>query len=102
MVVMKTLIGIDIGDRSPGGIGRVEPATEVVDIAMAVVIGFLDLNFLIVFDVCYKSDVPITSVVPTGDGTDLWTTSCPEPRSACTSCPHATISLAPQVHSPIG
>ena len=48
---MKTLIWVDIGDGSPDGIGRVEPATEVVDIAMAVVIGFLDLNFLVMFDV---------------------------------------------------
>ena len=100
MLVMKTLIGIDIGDCSPDGIGRVEPTAEVVDIAMAIVIGLLDLNFLVVFDICYKSDVAISSIVPTGDGTDLWAVSSPESRSACTNCPHATVS--PPVVGPRG
>ena len=112
LVVIKTLIGIDIGDRSPDGIGRVKPTAEVVDIAIAVVIGLLNLNFLIVFDVCYKSDVAISSIVPTGDGTDLWGISCTESRARALAAhmppfPHqlwaqGANSLAPQVHSPMG
>ena len=51
LLVKKTLIWVDIGDSSPDGVGRIKPATEVVDIAMAVVISLLDLNFLVMFDV---------------------------------------------------
>ena len=100
LLVKKTLIWVDVGDGSPNGVGWIEPTTEVVDIAMAVVVSLLDLNFLVVFDICYKSDVAISSIVPTGDGADLWGISCPEPHIACTSCPHATIS--PPVVGPRG
>ena len=100
MLVRKTLIGIDIGDSSPDGVGWIEPATEVVDIAMAVVIGLLDLNLLLVFDICYKSNVAISPIVPTGDSADLWSVSCPESSSACTGCPQATVS--PPVVGPRG
>ena len=97
---MKALIWVDIGDGSPDGVGWVEPTAEVVDIAMAVVVSLLDLNFLVMFDIRNQGDVPISPIVPTGDGTDLWDVSCPESRSACTSCPHATVS--PPVVGPRG
>ena len=42
---MKTLIWVDVGDGSPDGVGWIEPTAEVVDIAMAVVVSLLDLNF---------------------------------------------------------
>ncbi len=43
--VIRLKSWVDIGGGSPDGVGRIEPATEVVDIAMAVVVSLLDLNF---------------------------------------------------------
>ena len=97
---MKALIWVDVGDSSPDGVGWIEPTAEVVDIAMAVVVRLLDLNFLVMFDVCNQGDMAISPIIPTGDGTDLWSVSCPESSSACASCPHAAIS--PPVVGPRG
>ena len=74
----KTLIWVDIGDGPPDGVGWVEPTAEVVDIAMAVVVSLLDLNFLVMFNVCNQGDMAISPIIPTSDGTDLWSVSCPE------------------------
>ena len=49
LLVKKTLIWVDVGDGSPDRVGRIEPTAEVVDIAMAVVVSLLDLNFLVMF-----------------------------------------------------
>ena len=100
LLVKKTLIGVDVGDGSPDGVGWIEPTAEVVNIAMAVVVSLLDLNFLVMFDVRNQGDMAISPIVPTGDSADLWSVSCPESSSACTSCPHATVS--PPVVGPRG
>ena len=85
---MKALIWVDIGDGSPDGVGWIEPTAEVVDIAMAVVVSLLDLNFLVMM-----------SPVRNPAARALVAHMPPSPHQLWAQ---GANSLAPQVHSPMG
>ena len=109
---MKTLIWVDVGDGSPDGVGWIEPTTEVVDIAMAVVVSLLDLNFLVMFDVCNQGNMAISplsqqAMAPTSGVSPVRNPAARALAAHMPPFPHqlwaqGANSLAPQVHSPMG
>ena len=67
LLVKRPLIWIDIADRSPDNIRGVKPATEIVDGPISIVIGFLHLDFLVMFDLRHDCNVAIASIIPSAN-----------------------------------